>query len=367
MLKAKKQRLWGVVWGAAAWAGGGIAVAAAAPSAADIKAADSLFELAKQQLARGEWRAACDNFQASMRLDPSVSTQVKIARCHEHDGAWLQSWSAYQRARELTRTLQLSAARRQALDATIQDALRALEPRLARLDIRPLPSAARATVSVHGQPATFDSNDGVWVVQAGRVEVIAHAPGFQRFQLAVEALSGQRQRVELNLQSAPPPDARPTLGAAVPGAASASASSRPQSSPASTRRTPEPSDSSTPPQTRSESAAVSAEPDRRGGSTVVPLVIGAAGVTALGVAAYFGVKTLWLVNHADCDSNYECSRAGVESINDASRAQKAAFIAGGVGAALLGTSVIWVVTRPKPGHSLSARVSPFSFAVSGQF
>ena len=79
------------------------------------RAADVLFERAKQQLRSGDWASACNNFEASMKLDPSVSTQIKLARCREHEAKYLDAFVAYVQARELNTKSGTNEARRREL------------------------------------------------------------------------------------------------------------------------------------------------------------------------------------------------------------------------------------------------------------
>src|SRR5580693_7797688 len=92
----------------------------ASPAVAEPAApaqAETLFMSAMALLDRGDWAAACPKFQASMDLDPAVSTQIKIARCHEHDGKLAAAWSDVSEALKLNKTLPQSEQRRSELDA----------------------------------------------------------------------------------------------------------------------------------------------------------------------------------------------------------------------------------------------------------
>src|SRR5688572_14952271 len=90
---------------------------ALAQTARDPAAAEALFNTAKELLKAGDWANACAKFRASMELDPAVGTQIKIAKCHEHDGKLATAWYAYQRARQLNREkVDQSEARRRELD-----------------------------------------------------------------------------------------------------------------------------------------------------------------------------------------------------------------------------------------------------------
>jgi hypothetical protein len=77
------------------------------------------------------------------------------------------------------------------------------------------------------------------------------------------------------------------------------------------------------------------------------LIVGGTGLAALGMAGYFGVQTLWLVNEASprCPGG-SCDDTGYEMMRDASTAQTFGFVFAGIGAALLGTGIVLHATAP---------------------
>src|SRR5262245_1391277 len=78
--------------------------------------AEALFKSAKALLDAGDWGAACTKLQASMDLDPSVSTLLKIARCHEHEGKLAAAWNDVSEALKLNQTAAQTEKRRRELD-----------------------------------------------------------------------------------------------------------------------------------------------------------------------------------------------------------------------------------------------------------
>ena len=59
----------------------------AAPARAEGPAvgaqAEALFERGRALLADGQWDAACEKFRASVALEPTASSLIKVARCDE--------------------------------------------------------------------------------------------------------------------------------------------------------------------------------------------------------------------------------------------------------------------------------------------
>jgi hypothetical protein len=99
--------------------------------------------------------------------------------------------------------------------------------------------------------------------------------------------------------------------------------------------------------------------------------VGGAGIVALGVAGYFGVKTLVLVNAASphCPDG-ECDDEGYRMVEDANTAQTIGFVVAGVGAALVGTGIAICLTAPSDGApraSAVLRLSPGGAALGGTF
>lgn len=74
--------------------------AEAQPSAParDPAAAEVLFRAALAAQDKGDWATACSKFNASMDLDPAVSTLINIAKCHEHEGKLAVAWEDLNRA-----------------------------------------------------------------------------------------------------------------------------------------------------------------------------------------------------------------------------------------------------------------------------
>lgn len=91
----------GIAW--AASIGLSASPARAQRVARDPAAAEALFKAARALVEKGDYAAGCPKFEASLALNPSASTMLNIALCHEHDGKIASAWEAYNRALTLNR------------------------------------------------------------------------------------------------------------------------------------------------------------------------------------------------------------------------------------------------------------------------
>lgn len=190
--------------------------AQAQPASSDDEVtAAALFVEARALLDRGEHRAACVKFAASLSLHATASTQLNLARCHERAGKLAAAWLAYKRAVVLTREIRLPT-RRAELDKVARDALAALEPRLPRMRIlvrSPLPGLH---VRRDGQPLPTATLGDALPVEPGAHEVEAGAPGYRDMRVMVTAVEGITTEVPIALTPVPPPS--PLVGpTALPG------------------------------------------------------------------------------------------------------------------------------------------------------
>jgi tetratricopeptide (TPR) repeat protein len=286
--------------------------------ARDAPGADELFDRGKALLAGGKWDEACQAFQASMDLDPSVSTLIKLARCHEHAGRLTLALHDYNEALAMNSGRQDETdARRSALRALAHEERARVAARLPRLKIvvgdrppglRVLRGGQEMPLSALGEPLPMD---------AGRIAIVAEAPGRVPARSEVLLQEGETSVVSLTLA--------PMASATVP------VTPAPASGP--------------------------------GGRVVAGWVTGGAGVATLGVSAVFGIETLAKVHasNAYCNALDQCSAQGL-SLRDAARGDQAAgFVLLGVGAVLVGAGLLLAVGGGRAARSAAAawiRASP---------
>ncbi|WP_437729922.1 hypothetical protein [Sorangium sp. So ce1335] len=193
-----------------------VALAASAPAAparaeptaiGERARADQLRREAGELMASGRPDAACPKLEESHRLNPSIGTQLELARCREATGRLATAWALYA---EVATAAEKAGDARQAAEARERAA--AMEQRLPKL-------AIVASAEVQGLPGlevTLDGEDARGLlgaarpVEPGTRRVTATAPGMQGFSREVEA-SRPGQLVEVRI-----PALRPEVPAGEP-------------------------------------------------------------------------------------------------------------------------------------------------------
>ena len=286
------------------WAAGAAADTSESPAAR----ADRLFQEGKQLLQAGKPAEACPRLAESQRLDPGTGTLLALALCHESEGMTASAWREFQdvlvAAGQAGREDRLELARTHAA---------ALEAALSRLvvDVTATQGRDEIVVRLDGQilPATewgkpLPADPGEHVVQAS---ARAKAPWSTKIVLA----KGPRTET----LSVPPLE-----------------------------------------------AATSERPADAG--RAIGFVVGGAGIAALGVGAFFGVRAITLAGdvRSRCPSS-PCTDAGAVGVND--EARTSAWISDvALGFGVLGVALgTYLVVRPRP--NVVARVAPFAGTTGG--
>jgi tetratricopeptide (TPR) repeat protein len=333
-------------------------VALAQQPARDPVGAEELFRQGVALKNRGDWRTACEKFKKSFDLEPAVSTQYKIASCHEHDGRLASAWYGYQSALKMNRETR-SDKRRLELDASIRSALGQLEPRVPRLRITVTPAAEGLELMRDGDSLVPASVLGEALpVDPGEHRVSVHAPGYAEQEVRVAVIEGRTLDAAITLTPvAPAPaelgtSASPSRGAdadqaRMPGSENAVAPQTvprvPQQPPngntvifqhtASNPHTPAPND------TRAHAHWTQVH---------TAYVFGAAGIVSLLAAGYFGLLTLDYVSqmneHKRDDGKYD-GRVW-EPRDKAIESQNIGLVLAGAGAALGAVGVGLYATAP---------------------
>jgi hypothetical protein len=329
--------------------------AASAPNPEAHARAVQLHEDAEGALAAADWLTACQLYEASQALDPSATTQGRIAQCLEHDGKLAGALRAYEQALRLVP--KLDEPRRQLAAERLPRYISELEPRVPRLTLRVAPELVNAEIRFDGVVLGQAELDVALQVDPGSHVIAVTATGFLEQGCVLQPSEAARLEVRVEARRAvdSTPDADvgcQSLGAAVvrislsasapavldpPGSSSTSARSS-SLQPAAVLGAGEPA-----PLSLASSAPGLPDagiPDRPAGRAslqrTLGYTLGGVGTAGLALAAYFGIRTLVLVGRADCDARRECSPRGVTTMQDAEQSQTAGFVAGGVGAALIG-------------------------------
>ncbi|KYF72068.1 PEGA domain-containing protein [Sorangium cellulosum] len=198
----------------AAIALGGAAARAQQP-ARDPVAAEALFKAARALVDKGDHAAGCPKFEASLALNPSASTMINIARCHEHEGKLATAWHDYHRALVLNRET-AGEQRRRGLEELAQKGIAALEPRLPKLRIVLEGAPPGVEVQRDGTPLPAAALGEPLPIDPGPHEIRASAPGHQAETRSVTLKEGETATVELTLR---PAAAAPSASAPVAAAA----------------------------------------------------------------------------------------------------------------------------------------------------
>ncbi|HWO22983.1 MAG TPA: tetratricopeptide repeat protein [Kofleriaceae bacterium] len=290
--------------------------------------AEALFREGKRLMAAGKVAEACAAFDASQKLDPTVTTLLNQADCREKNGQLATAWGLFLEVNRLSRTAS-DAAGKQMRVVAAQRAAR-LEPRLStlRIDVPAENRIGGLEILRDGDvldPATWDKP---LPIDGGTYRISARAPGNAEWSSSV-TVAPERDARALEVPKLRPAD----LGRLPPGAQHERAE----------RAGPLPAPTSAP-----------REP---GGvwSTRRKLAVGIAGGGVLAIAAggVLGVsaKSQQRDAHALCpDPQLVCDQA--DRANELVRSGHAralgANVAFGVGAAAMITAgVLWLTGAPE--------------------
>ena len=174
----------------------------AEPSKGDPVAAQALFKAARERIQAGDYAGGCPKFEASFALQPSASTMLNIAKCHEHDGKIASAWNDYQRALTLNRETK-GNERRKELDALAKKGIDAIEPRLPRLRVVIKNPPSGLTVLRDGSEIPAGALSEALPVDPGTHEIVARAPGYADEKRSVSIAEGKSDTVELALSALP--------------------------------------------------------------------------------------------------------------------------------------------------------------------
>ena len=298
-----------------------ITLASSRARAGDDATAQSLFEEGKRLLARDQVEEACARFEESERLDPSIGTLFQYASCEERLGRTATAWRAY-----LDVASQARAAGASARAEAARVRADALKPKLSRLTVEPGPDAPMGGFAVTRDGAPIDR--ALWGVSVpvdpGVHAIEATAPEHGRWTARVDVAPGTATVVTVPLLASVP--------------------------------TPPPVAPAPPDASRIETTAAEVQLAHRGDTQrAVGLVLGAAGVAAGGVGAYFGAVAL----HKRSESNTFCGQTGCDASGQALREDyvsdgSTAAVALAVGGGLIVAGIVTYVTAPSEVPTPSA-------------
>lgn len=301
--------------------------------AADPAAAQALFDDAKRLMAEGRYSLACPKLEESERLDPGMGTLFQLGVCYEHVGRDASAWAAFLEVAARAKVAGQSARERVARERAV-----ALEPTLSKLVI--VPSAGDVTLGLAIARDGAEVGRPQWgvavPVDPGQHRIVASAPGFKAWSIAVDVTQGRVVSVAvppLEADAPPPPPAQ--APAYVPSRGFVPPSAPP----------------SAPPDARVENDG---SRQRAAG-----LIVGAIGIAGIATGAVLGFAS----KRARDDSSSHCAgdvcdAVGVHRRDDARRFGDEATIAIGAGAALAVTGLVVFVASPSRSTSRGTRVAP---------
>lgn len=315
---------------------------AAAEGAADVAAAQALFDEGKSLMDARRFREACPKLAESQRLDPGGGTTLLLAMCHEGEGRLASAWADYNQAVTEARR-DRRADRERAAEAKVKE----LAPRLARMRVVSLGNEDGLELKRDGTVLGRAQWSTAIPVDPGEIRFEATAPGRKPWQ-GVVRIEGEGKLFEVRI---PALEAAPVVVAPAPPPTTApEARGRESASPS---RTPPPSSSSS---------------DR----ILVSAVVGGAGVLALGVGSVVGLSAMssWKSVHDACPGGRCTTDASVKdaaSVRSRADASTVLFVLGGLAvAAGVTIYVAWPSGEPedaKPARAFG--VTPFATAHGG--
>jgi len=276
---------------------------------------DALFEEGKRHLSAGRVAAACAAFTQSLALDPAEGTQLALALCHEQQGDMVRAYTELQAV-----LMSTSRSGRDDRWRVASAALSRVEPRIGRLrvDGRADDTKCADTFRIDGEsvPPRIGSERPL-LVGVHKVECERAEGG--KWSAIAEIAAGTVVHLVI-----PTPPASPERPAPSPGT--------------------EP-----------------AQPAAKESRSPWPLVIGGAGIAALGVGSYFGLRAFdaWGRVEAACVPSSCADRSVSTDVADAQNSATVANISFVAGAALLAVGVYLFVARPSAATST---LSPRSVA-----
>lgn len=301
--------------------------ASAQSAGADKAMAEALFDRGLALMRQGDFEHACVQLEQSEAIERGIGTMLYLAECYEKLGRTASAWAMFREAASAARAEnQLDRAR-----AGIARAER-LEPLLSKL-----------TISAHDgreTPGLVIKRNGQVVPHAALGVPVPSDPGPQRIEASAPG------RVPWSVTLALPPNGA-GLAVDVPVLAVDSESARPSAS--ATRATVgEPASQAHAPVSSVASVRAASETDTTPTwQRPVGLALGGAGLVAMGVGAFFGVRAL----DQNGDLEAACPRttcatrhSHLQDDAETSADLSTAFWIGG--AALLGAGAIVFFTAP---------------------
>ena len=292
----------------------------AEPNAAQRATAEALFQRAAELMDAEKYSEACEKFQASQELDPTLGTMLYLADCYDRAGKTASSWALFQEAAQKAKRGGQTDRERIAKERA-QD----LQKRLSLLELR-IPKQ-------HVVPGLELTINGVVVPQASLNTPLPVDPGSTR----VEVRAPDKKPWTATFALPVGPVTRVVEIGALADAP------RKASSPANDGKRPD----------EAKSSNVQA---------TLGYVTGAAGIAALVAGGFFAYRAYDQnrLSKAECraDDPNACTPEGVGLRENAKQSAAFATIASVSGAALVAGGLVIVLTAPSSASSRERTALP---------
>jgi hypothetical protein len=285
--------------------------------------AETLFRQGKDLMAKGKIAEACAAFDASQKLDPTISTLLNQAACREKNEQFATAWGLFLEAERQTRTATDTAT--QQLHQVAATKAAKLEPRLSTLTLN-IPAESRVG-GLQVMRAGEVVDPGAWnkalPVDGGTYRIAASAPGNAEWSTTITIANERDSKtIEIPKLKAAAIEPRPA---------------RPQPVASTTR----------------------SEPRESSRSRILPYVLGGGAVALAGGAIGF---ELWARSTYD-KSKTEMDNAKQDSLWHSANTRR--YIAGGLGIAALASAgvAVWLYVRDSrsetpPTHAARVQIAP---------
>ncbi len=276
----------------------------------DAALAETLFRDGKAMMEAGNFAKACPQLVESNRLDPGTGTMLAIAICHEREGKTASAWA------EFTDVAAAKKDGRLDREKLARDRIAAIEPILSRLTITIDPS-------VENPPGFEVKLDGAVIRRVAWGIAMPVDPGDH----TVEVSANGKKTWKTSVKVGPKSDQKNIV---VPSTLEDDQTG------ASVAATP----ATTAPKARTAAPLQPAESQPKSNTRTIGLVVGGAGVVALGVGVVFGLQALSKNSDAQdlCKAPAAC--ANPDAVALGSEANTAANISNvGIGLGIVGIGV----------------------------
>lgn len=284
-----------------------------------VTIAEGLFREGRKLMEEGKYDVACDKLAESQRLDPSSGTLLNLAACHQKQGKIATAWAEYLAAGRLAQT-QSRPERVEEAKARASE----LEPKVSYLKIVLAEKTNETTVKIDNVKLESSALGSQIPVDPGERSVEISAPGHKTLTMKVTV------GAEHDVQTLTVPKLEAEAAAEPP-----------------------PTGDTPPPPTGDQPPAADTGPKTAPSSSVLPYVVGGAGVVALGVGTAFAFMARSAYDDAEsaCPSHTGCSKDAIDQRDKAETRANIANIGVGIGIVGIGVGAVLLLTGSKEGAS----------------